>query len=158
MLHIQWNKKRGDGTIKLSEPFTKAIALYLAKHLDLNAIVKLLDTGDSNHNDKDNYKDEILKIINEQNIKLLLDLHGAARTNDFDIDLGTMENLSADYSTTNELKEAFTKNGIANVKINSKFKGGKIIQNTFFNTNCEAIQIEINYKYRDYKNMDNLNY
>ena len=54
-----------DGTIKKAEPFTKAIALYLAKHLDLNAIVKIKDTGDSNHNDKDRYKDEILKIIDK---------------------------------------------------------------------------------------------
>lgn len=149
-------QKKEDGTTKLCEPFTKAIALYLSKHLDLNAIVKLKDTGDSNHNDKDNYKDEILRIINEKNIRLFIDLHGAAKANDFDIDLGTMENLSADYSTINELKEAFTENGINNVTVNGKFNGGKIIQNVFFNTDCEAIQIEINYKYRDYENIDNI--
>ena len=145
-----------DGTIKKAEPFTKAIALYLAKHLNLNAIVKIKDTGDSNHNDKDRYKDEILKIIKDKNIKLFIDLHGASISNDFDIELGTLNNLTADYSTVNELKEAFTENGINNVSINSKFKGGKITQSVFLYTECEAIQVEINYKYRDYNNQENI--
>lgn len=145
-----------DGTIKKAEPFTKAIALYLAKELNLNAIVKIKDTGDSNHNDKDNYKDEILKIIKEKNIKLFLDLHGASINNDFDIELGTLNNITADFSTINELKESFTENGINNISISNKFKGGKITQSVFFYTNCEAIQIEINSKYRDYNNFDNI--
>ena len=145
-----------DGTIKKAEPFTKSIAMYLANHLNLNAIIKIKDTGDSNHNDKDRYKDEILKIIKEKNIKLFIDLHGASINNEFDIELGTLNNLTADYSTINELKEAFTENGISNVSINSKFKGGKITQSVFLYTECEAIQIEINYKYRDYNNKENI--
>ena len=68
----------------------------------------------------------------------------------------TLNNLTADYSTVNELKEAFTEKGINNVSINSKFKGGKTTQSVFLYTECEAIQVEINYKYRDYNNQENI--
>ena len=51
-----------DGSIKLNEPYTKAIALYLNKYSNVSCMVKLKDTGiDSNKDIYDEFKVEIRK-------------------------------------------------------------------------------------------------
>ena len=64
--------------------------------------------------------------------------------------------MSADYSTINELKEAFIENGINNIVINDPFKGGGITRYIYGMTDIDVIQIEINKKYRDIENIDNI--
>ena len=89
-----------DGTIKLSEPYTKAIALYLNKHFNVNCMVKINDTGlDSNRDNRDIFKIELLRFIKTNNIKLVIDLHGSDKLRDFDVEFGTLNNLTADFST-----------------------------------------------------------
>ena len=69
---------KDDGSIKLSEPYTKAIALYLNKHLNVNCMIKIKDTGlDANRDNRDEFKIELLRFIKENNIKLVIDLHGS---------------------------------------------------------------------------------
>ena len=41
-------------------------------------------------------------------------------------EFGTLNNLSADYSTIKELEESFVENGISNINFNDPFKGGAI--------------------------------
>ena len=148
---------REDGTIKLAEPMTKNIAAYVADKVDCSYIIKNEINGiDANHSDDDEYKNILLKMIKDNNIKLVLDIHGANINNDFDIEIGTLNNLSADYSTINELIDAFNENGILKISSNSKFKGGKITQKVYFETTIDIIQIEINRIYRDYNNIDNI--
>ena len=89
-----------DGYIKNSEPFTKAIALYLNKKCDSSYLVKIKDTGlDSNRDNHDEFKKLLFDVVKENNIKLVIDLHGADHNRDFDVEFGTMNNLSADYTT-----------------------------------------------------------
>ena len=146
-----------DGSIKLSEPYTKAIALYVSKNINCNSLIKLKDTGiDSNSDNIDEFKLVLKDLINDNNIKLLIDIHGASKDRDFDIELGTLNNMSADYSTINELKEAFIENGINNIVINDPFKGGGITRYIYGMTDIDVIQIEINKKYRDIENIDNI--
>ena len=146
-----------DGSIKLSEPYTKAIALYVSKNINCNSLIKLKDTGiDSNSDNIDEFKLVLKDLINDNNIKLLIDIHGASKDRDFDIELGTLNNMSADYSTINELKEAFIENGINNIVINDPFKGGGITRYIYGMTDFDVIQIEINKKYRDIENIDNI--
>ena len=148
----------GDGVKKLSEPYTKAIALYLNKYFDVNAIVKINDTGsDSNKDNRDEFKKELIRFVKDNNIRLVIDLHGSSIDRDFDVEFGTMNNLSADYSTVKELSEAFTENGITNVKYNDPFKGGAITQYLYGIQDVDVIQIEINRRFRDYNNLDNIN-
>lgn len=148
---------REDGSIKVSEPYTKAIALYLNKHFDVNCMVKLRDTGlDSNKDNDDEFKTELLRFIKENNIRLVIDLHGSDKSREFDVEFGTLYNLSADFSTIREFEEAFTENGIKNVQHNDPFKGGAITQYIYGLEDVEAIQIEINGKYRDYTNLEEL--
>jgi uncharacterized protein YutD len=147
-------QKHNDGAIKLNEPYTKAISLYLNKYYNVNSMIKINDTGmDSNKDNHDEYKSELLKFVEENSIKLVIDLHGAASDRNFDVELGTMNNLSADFSTINEFKEAFIENGIVNVAINNPFKGGAITQYLYDLKDVDVIQLEINGKYRDKNNL-----
>ena len=50
---------RSDGTIKYSEPFTKAIALYLNKVCSSSYLIKIKDTGKDSNRDK---HDEFISI------------------------------------------------------------------------------------------------
>ena len=146
-----------DGTIKYSEPYTKAIALYLNKYFNVNCMIKIKDTGlDSNRDNHDEFKNELINYIKANNIKLVIDLHGAKETRDFDVEFGTLNNLTTDFSTIKELEEAFTENGIENVVYNDPFKGGAITQYLFNLKDIDVVQIEINGKYRDNNNLDNL--
>lgn len=146
-----------DNTIKLSEPYTKAIALYVSKITNCSSLIKLKDTGiDSNSDNIDDFKLLLNDFIKENNIRLLIDIHGAKKEREFDIELGTLNNISADFSTINELKESFIENGIKNISVNNPFKGGGIIRFIYGVTDIDVIQIEINRNFRDINNLDNL--
>lgn len=146
-----------DGTIKLAEPYTKSIAKYISNKTNCSYLIKTKDTMiDANATEEDEFKRLLLKIVNEKNIKLVLDLHGASREREFDVELGTLNNLSADFSTIYELKEAFIEKGIYNIKINTPFKGGGITQYIYGKTDIDVIQIEINRNYRDVDIIDNI--
>lgn len=150
-------QNREDGTIKVSEPYTKAISLYINKHFNTYSIVKNNDTCiDSNRNNYDKYNVEMRRLIRNNNIKLVIDLHGASKDRNFDIEFGTLNNLSADFSTIKELEEAFNENGINNISHNDPFKGGAITQGIFALDDVDVIQIEINGKYRDYNDVESL--
>lgn len=147
-------QNREDGTKKLSEPYTKAISLFLNKYCGTYSIIKNNDTGvDSNIDAYDDYNIALRRLIKDNGIKLVIDLHGAARDRDFDVEFGTLNNLSADFSTIKELEEAFLDNGIMNISYNNPFKGGAITQGIYGLTDVDVIQLEINGKYRDYNNL-----
>lgn len=148
---------REDGSIKLSEPYTKAIALYLNRHFNVSCMIKISDTGsDANKDNRDKFKIELMRFIKDNDIKLVIDLHGADRLRNFDIEFGTLNNLSADFSTIKELEEAFIENGINHIEYNKPFKGGAITQYIYNIKDVDVIQIEINKKYRDINDIDNL--
>ena len=139
-----------DGTFKFEEFYTKAIARYVAAKTDSSYFVKIKDTNiDSNSLVTDGFKEQLLNYIEENNIKLIIDIHGAKEERDFDVELGTLNNISADYSSIKELEDAFKEVGITKVQYNNPFKGGGITQTIFANTNIDVIQIEINGKYRN---------
>lgn len=148
---------REDGSIKLSEPYTKAIALYLNKHYNVNCMIKIKDTGlDANKDNRDEFKKQMLRFIKDNNIKLVIDLHGSDISREFDIELGTLNNLSATFSSIKELEEAFTENKISNIKYNDPFKGGAITSYIYGLKDVDVIQVEINRKYRDENNTQGL--
>ncbi len=148
---------REDGSIKLKEPYTKAIALYFNKHFHVSCIVKIRDTGlDSNRDNQDDFKKELMKFVKENKVKLVIDLHGASKERDFDVEFGTMNHLTTDYSTLKEFEEAFLENGIFNVAHNDPFKGGAITQYLYSQKDVDVIQLEINQKYRDLNQLEYL--
>ena len=143
--------------VKLSEPYTKAIAFYMNKYVKAHCLVKIKDTGiDANVDNDDDFKKELLKVVKDNNIKLVIDLHGANEDREFDIEFGTLNNLSADYSTIRELEEAFNENGIMNIVHNDPFKGGAITRSLFFEKDVDVIQLEINRHLRNIDEIDNM--
>ena len=151
------NQLKNDGSIKYMESYTKAIALYLNKHANVNCMVKINDTGfDSNIDNRDDFKKELIRFVKENNILLVIDLHGSKYERDYDIEFGTLNNLSADYSTVKELEESFKENGIKKVVYNNPFKGGAITQYLFSLKSVDVIQLEINKKFRNCNNIGDL--
>ena len=151
------NQERLDGTKKVREPFTKAIAKYVSEKTSCSYLIKERDTLlDSNWEEVDAFKVLLETEIKKNDIKLLIDIHGANKNRNFDIEFGTLNNLSADFSTIKELQEAFEENGISNIKINEPFKGGGITKYIFGMTNIDIIQIEINGNYRDLNQSEKL--
>lgn len=146
-----------EGNIKKSEPYTKAISLYLNKHYNTYSIIKNKDTGiDSNRDNYDNYNIELRRIIKDNNIKLVIDLHGASKLREFDIEFGTLNNLTADFSTIKELEDSFKENGVTNIIHNNPFKGGAITKGIYALTDVDVIQLEISGHYRDTNDIEKL--
>lgn len=136
--------------IKFAEPLTKAIALYVSNECNTTSFIKTKDTGlDSNRDNYDSFKRRLIELVENNNIKLVIDLHGAKNSREFDIEFGTLNNLTADFSTIKELEEALNKQGINNVHHNDPFKGGAITKYLYGLSDVEVIQLEINGNYRD---------
>lgn len=146
-----------DGTVKNAETFTKAIAMYLNEVCSASCLVKILDTGlDSNRDNHDEIKKDLINFVKDNGVKLVIDLHGADHNRDFDVEFGTMNNLTADVTTIKELEEAFIHNGIVNIENNNPFKGGAITQYLYNEKDVEVIQLEINGRFRDSKHIVDL--
>lgn len=87
------------GQYKKAELYTKAISIFVSEHTNCFYLIKNKDTGiDSNLMENDTLKNMLLDNIKDNDIKLVIDLHGAKKDRNFDIELGTLNNLSSDYS------------------------------------------------------------
>ncbi len=152
-----------EGKIKYAEKETGAIVQYLAENCKCFAIYKTYNNQDDANYDIENnpYKDAIEDIIEKNNIKLLLDFHGASEKNEFDIELGTGEgkNLQGKKIISQQFKETLQKHNINNIVIDKKFKANSehTISKTISNrTQIPCMQIEINAKYRATENQKNI--
>lgn len=129
----------------------------LQKKTSSFCLVKNKDTGiDSNRSDDDDFKSMLLDNIKDNAIKLVIDLHGASREREFNVEIGTLNNLTTDYATVNELIDAFNEQGIFLIEMNEPFKGGSITKKVYFETECDVLQIEINGWYRDLENSEKM--
>ncbi|MDD2435555.1 MAG: hypothetical protein PHO63_04800 [Bacilli bacterium] len=153
-VHTVSQKKKD--RIKPSEPYTSAICQYVGNTINCSFMIKSIDNGiDSNHKDEDDFKQLLKKTIKENNIKLLIDIHGASSKRDFDIEFGTLKNMTMDINTQNTLKDCLNKEGIDNINYNNLFCGGGITRYIYENTDIDVVQLEINHKYRDFNNITN---
>lgn len=150
-------QRKKDGTIKLNEPFTKAIAKYVSNKTDCSYLIKQKATKiDSNWEELDDFKLLLERFIHEHGVKLLIDIHGASSKREFDVELGTLNNLSVRQSTIRNLRNSFFEYGIYEVVLNEPFKGGGITKYIFGKTEIDVIQIEINGKYRNINDAENM--
>ena len=144
------NFLKEDGSFKMREGYTKAIVKYLAKKTGAFLMIKENSDGiDPNKLEMENYKHQLLEVINKYQIQLVLDIHGAASHHDFAIEIGSLDGVSARIQTIESLKTALKNQGIAPVAENNPFKGGGITKTVHGNTNIEVLQLEINRNYRD---------
>ena len=153
------NFLKEDGNFKMREGYTKAIVKYLAQKTGAFLMIKENSDGiDPNKLEMENYKHQLLEVINKYQIQLVLDIHGAASHHDFAIEIGSLDGVSARTQTIESLKTALKNQGIAPVSENSPFKGGGITKTVHGNTNIEVLQLEINRDYRDLTHPEKLFY
>ena len=123
-------KQLREGRVKGAEYQTGAIASILSEETSCFAIYKTYNNQDDANYDMENneYKEEIKKIIKENDIRILLDIHGAKDEHNFDIDLGTAygENINNNIEILKRLKNYFKKYKIENVTENKTFKADSI--------------------------------
>ena len=144
------NFLKEDGNFKMREAYTKAIVKYLAQKTGAFLMIKENSDGiDPNKLEMENYKHQLLEVINKYQIQLVLDIHGAASHHDFAIEIGSLDGVSVRPQTIESLKTALKNQGIAPVAENNPFKGGGITKTVHGNTNIEVLQLEINRNYRD---------
>ena len=153
------NFLKEDGNFKMREGYTKAIVKYLAQKTGAFFMIKENSDGiDPNKPEMENYKHQLLEVINKNQIQLVLDIHGAASHHDFAIEIGSLDGVSARIQTIESLKTALKNQGIAPVAENNPFKGGGITKTVHGNTNIEVLQLEINRNYRDLTHPEKLFY
>lgn len=144
------NFLKEDGNFKMREGYTKAIVKYLAQKTGAFLMIKENSDGiDPNKIEMEDYKRQLLEIIEKHQIRLVLDIHGAASHHEFAIEIGSLDGVSAKPRTVKALKTALLNQRIALVAENNPFKGGGITKTVHENTNIEVLQLEINRSYRD---------
>ena len=144
------NFLKEDGNFKMREGYTKAIVKYLAQKTGAFLMIKENSDGiDPNKIEMEDYKRQLLEIIEKHQIRLVLDIHGAASHHDFAIEIGSLDGVSAKPETIKALKTALLNQRIAPVAENQPFKGGGITKTIHGNANIEVLQLEINRNYRD---------
>ena len=75
--------------VKLAEPYTGSLGLSLHDYTDAHVLYITKETDDVNYYHDVPFKEEMRRIVESYDIDLVLDLHGAARSRPFDVDLGT---------------------------------------------------------------------
>lgn len=147
-----------DGKIKKADIHTGGITEYLCKKCNCYGIIRNYNELDDPNYDNFGvglaYKEQILKIVKEKNIKLVLDIHGCNSQHNFDFDIGTnnKKNLNGQEKIVKILKD--TLNTIGKTEIDNYFKAsldGNISKYISHNSNIPSIQLEISSKFRTEK-------
>ena len=149
------------------------LTLYLGKRLNAPIIYSTsIHVWDPNfdNNDTSEYKQSLLKFINDNNIKLLIDLHWCRSVRDFSVELWTWWIWDPNLQWHTEISDNIIESLNTNLKTYISHSKKPITKNTIFsaskentvsnfisnNANIPAIQLEINQELRDVNNIDNL--
>ncbi len=136
------------GKYKHCEIGSLTTAVYLQNETKCHLIAKTKNNSDdANFDENSKYKTSIKKLIQEKDIKYLIDIHGLASNRDCDINLGTHigQNIKNDLDLFNNLYNSLISNSF-NVSIDQPFMAGQqtisgSINNEF---NIWTLQVEIN--------------
>lgn len=139
--------------IKPSDEFTGSIACLLHQLTGCHALaVTRLYGGDPNYDQSCIYKTYLSEICREHRIKLVIDLHGAAREHDFDIDIGTNngESLLGKEKILRMLITSLEDAGLTRISQNlfSTANENIVARYTARDLSIPALQLEINKMYR----------
>lgn len=172
-----------NGKIKYADTYTGAIAKYLHMVTGCHAIYssKYTET-DPNYDlpQNNNYQRKLKKYILDNEIYLLIDIHGASKERKFIIEMGTASIKEKNNVFSDECDPSLQEYQFIDDIIKEKFENeleGKVLkqnivwknvlfcagkQNTITkyiskNTNAACIQIEINNNYRNPEQRENFN-
>jgi len=143
--------------IKSSDEFTGSLVYLLHQITGCHTIAMTkLYGGDPNWDNPCLYKDAIENITKEHKIKMVIDIHGAGRDRNFDIDLGTMKgkSLLLKPQIASWVEDKLVEEGFSHVSSNFFSAAGQEGQYTVTRFVAEklqipAMQLEINRKYRN---------
>ena len=138
---------------KAEDAYTSSIAVELGRRTGAYVIYLKNKAGEDPNNDvRTSYKDFIRKVVEDNGIKFLVDLHGAGWDQPFKVDVGTLSNDPGTCSCPTYrtiIQQAFL--GFDDHVFNKKFHAGGCATITSFARNdlgIEAAQVEINARYR----------
>jgi hypothetical protein len=144
--------------VKPADMYTGSLALMLQKLTNCHCIYSnSFSKEDPNYILGGEYKAALGTIVKDHQINFVIDLHGAAKDREFDIDLGTLHGTSIQENNINELVRIFFNNGITNVHQDHTFSAshpGTITSYSAKELLVQGIQIEINRNYRNPKSFD----
>lgn len=145
-------KQLREGNIKDADIYTGALALLLQELTNTPVIFTTKLAEDANYYENGIYKNTLKKLVSENKGKLVIDLHGAASTRRFDIDLGTLDGKSISSEMATSMIQILKSNNINNVTQNDTFKGvskGTITNYSYNQLHKNSVQMEINKKFRN---------
>ncbi|QKS72400.1 S-layer homology domain-containing protein [Paenalkalicoccus suaedae] len=141
-----------EGAPKISEGYTGAIALLLHEYTGAHILYIARESIDPNYYNNIPFKEEMRRIAVDEGIDLVIDLHGAARERDFDLDVGTDGGELINQGEVLSLFDAMARYDISNVGENLLFTAGGSANIANFSKNelgIEAMQLEINRQFRE---------
>lgn len=153
-----------DGREKNADLYTGALALWLHEQTGCAVLAAGRPSqADGNHDPAavSPYKQELARILRENPVKVVLDLHGAKASQPFDVELGTGPGWEGKSALVQEARLCFLAQGFHPKKIWSDrlFSAAKTETVTRFciqDLKVPALQLEINRKYRDPGKPENL--
>ena len=80
--------------IKIRENYVGSFVQNLSKTCEVYGIYTIYKISDPNYYNLSSYKKKIKKLIDENEIKLVLDIHGSHKYHTFDVDIGTYNHNS----------------------------------------------------------------
>lgn len=137
--------------VRPAEIYTGAMALLIQEYTGAHIIYNTYEGEDANHVLGGPYKEKIGDIIDQHEIELVIDLHGASRNRSFDVDIGTNYGETVRDEWVAELTAILTHHEILRVYENDSFPAtheGTVTQHTWSHYDTEAMQLEINMDYR----------
>jgi len=150
-----------EGKIKSSESRTASIVQYIhEKEACFGAFKTMNFNDDANYDKESYYKNELIKLIQDNKLKLLYDLHIMAPEREHCVDIGT--GLGRNILFRNDLLEILRNNfnfySVDRVKVDYMFDA--LYENTVSSTiskkcGIPCFQIEINWNLLDEKSPDN---
>ncbi len=141
-----------EGDRKLAESYTGAIALLLNEYADSHVVYSTKESRDGNYYNDTAFKEELDKVISENNITQVIDLHGAAQSRPFQVDIGTDNGNLISGKRVAELKTSLEDQGFTKVKENHTFTASHSGTTANYVANqhgVEAMQVELNRRLRD---------
>ena len=135
------------GKIKLRENYVGAFVQNLSKICRVYGIYTTNIIHDPNSNNSSKYKIKIKQLIEKGLIKLVIDIHGLHKSQEFDVDIGTYnyQSILGNIKIIDILKKSFNKNGFENISENFFTTTIKdTVTNFSYNNGIPAVQLEIN--------------
>ncbi|TMW71236.1 hypothetical protein [Alteribacter natronophilus] len=141
-----------DGEQRPAEIYTGSMALLVHKYTDAHVLYNVYEGEDANSVAGGTYKEELGRIVEEYDIELVLDLHGAGRSREFDLDIGTNYGETVSEEQVELLTYSLNERGIGEVYENHTFAASQpntITNYTWNELDTEAMQLEIHSDYRN---------